>query len=68
MTRHEPRLRVQRPPMAYRMTQMPDDPYEDVKAVAMAIVLLVAITLLGSAMPREPRQPIEAPVASAVSR
>lgn len=55
MTRHEPRLRVQRPPMAYRMTQMPDSPWSDVAAVAMAIALLLLIVLLASVLPTVPR-------------
>lgn len=55
MTRHEPRLRVQRT-MAHRLThEPPDSAWSDVAAVAMAIVLLVAVCLLAGVLPAVPR-------------
>jgi hypothetical protein len=38
--------------MARRMTQQPDDPWQDVAAVAVAMVLLFCLFVMAGAVPR----------------
>ena len=51
----EPRLRTPRPSLARRMVTQPDDPWQDVAAVAVAIVLLFCICIMAGALPPVPR-------------